>query len=131
MEVYLKNPLYGLLIADDPQMRLDLITGVKRISIREGHRDYRLGDVLIGDSENTFVVTATFIEVKHILLSEVTREEWEADGFTSQEDMLVKMREFYPKINLDSEVTVLFWKNVRGYWTTPEGIENFRELFYD
>jgi hypothetical protein len=127
----LKNPLYGLLIADDPQMRLNLITGVKRISIREGHRDYRLGDVLIGDSENTFVVTATFSDIKHVLLSEVTREEWEADGFTSQEDMLAKMKEFYPKITLDSEVTVLFWKNVRGYWTTQEGIEYFREVFFN
>ncbi len=120
-----------MLIADDPQMRFNLITGVKRISIREGHRDYRLGDVLIGDSENSFVVTATIVEVKHTLLSQVTREEWEADGFVSQEDLLAKMKKYYPKINLDSEVTILFWTNVRGYWATPEGIESFRECFID
>lgn len=129
MNAQLKNPLYGLLIADDVQMRFNLITGVKRISIREGHRDYRLGDVLIGDSENTFVVTATITEVKHVLLSQVTREEWEADGFVSQEDMLAKMRQFYPKIELSSEVTVLFWKDVRGFWATPEGIEDFKSLY--
>ncbi len=129
MAALLKTPLYGLLIADDPHMRLNLITGVKQISIREGHRDYRLGDVLIGDSNNTFVVTATITEVKHILLSQVTREEWEADGFVSQADMLAKMLQFYPKITLNSEVTVLFWKNVRGFWATPEGVEDFKSLY--
>lgn len=125
----MKNPLYGLLIADDVQMRFNLITGVKRISMREGHRDFKNGPMLIGDPENSFVVMVDIIKVKHILLSEVSPEEWEADGFVSQEDMLEKLKKFYPNINLDSPVTILFWENVRGYWTTPAGIKSFKTLF--
>ncbi len=126
----MKNPLYGLLIADDAQMRFNLITGVKRISIREGHRDYKNGPMLIGDPENSFfIVMVDITEVKHLLLSDVTLEEWEADGFVSQEDMLTQLKQFYPKITLDSPVTILLWNKVRGYWASPEGIEKFKELF--
>jgi len=125
----MKNPLYGLLIANDPQMCFNVMTGTKRISIREGHRDYQKGAVLIGNPDIAFIVTATITEVKHVLLSEVTAEEWIADGFISQDDMLAKLREFYPSINLDSPVTILFWENVRGYWTTAAGIDFFKERF--
>lgn len=125
MEAKLKNPLYGLLIADDDQMRLNLLLGHKKISIREGHRDYHPGQMLIGDQETSFVVMVDLVNVKHTTLGEVTEEEWLADGFTSQEDMLEGMKIFYPNINLDSPVTVLFWENVRGIWTTPEAIESF------
>jgi hypothetical protein len=44
----------------------------------------------------------------------VTREEWEADGFASQEDLLSRMRRFYKTLTLDSAVTVIRWKDARG-----------------
>ncbi len=124
----MKNPLYALLIADDSQMRLNLLTGVKKISIREGHRDYQKGPMMVCDHENPISVMVDITEVKHVTLSEVTQAEWEADGFVSQTDLLQQMRRFYPSINLESSVTIIFWENVRGYWATEEGIQAFLSL---
>lgn len=125
----MKNPLYALLIADEPQMRLNVLTGVKQISIREGHRDYRPGPMIICDSENPWVVSVNLVGVEHIIMAEITKEEWEADGFVSQADMLTQMKHFYSNIELSSSVTILHWDSVRGYWATPEGIEEFKSLY--
>ncbi len=125
----MKNPLYALLIASDPKMRLNLLLGIKQISIREGHRDYKPGPGVICDPSDSFVVGVTFTNVVHKTLSEVTENEWLADGFTSQEDLLLGMREYYPSIELTSPVTVLFWENVNGCLTDNEMISAFKEVF--
>lgn len=110
----LRRPLVALLLAGE-DMWERAIDGTKRISIREGHRDYRVHETLmicchIRDS----AFMATVIEVKHCLLREVTEEEYEADGFTSQSEMLSRLRTFYPNLTLDSAATVLRWGDTRG-----------------
>lgn len=89
-------------------MRLNLLTGTKKISIREGHRDYKPGPGVICDPVDSFVVGVTFTNVAHKTLGEITEEEWLADGFVSQADLLTGMRQYYPNIDLTSPVTVLF-----------------------
>ncbi len=129
MEATLKNPLFALLIADDPQMRLNILLGRKKISIREGHRDYKPGLGVICDPEDSWVVGVTFTQVIHKILGEVTQEEWEADGFTSQENLLSGMRHYYPNIEFSSPVTVLYWDKVTGEWTKPDSIEAYKQFF--
>lgn len=84
--------------------------------------------MIICDFENPWAVMVNLLEVKHITLAEVTKEQWQADGFFSQADMLRGMKEFYPNITLDSPVSVLFWDDVKGFWATDEGKETFRSL---
>lgn len=110
-------------------MRLNLLLGIKEISIREGHRDYKPGPGVICDPTDSFVVGVTFTNIVHKTLGEVTEEEWLADGFTGQEDLLSGMREYYPNIELNSPVTILFWKNVSGCLTDSEMINAFKEAF--
>jgi len=114
-KVALKPPLQALLVAPDWIMRKKILTGEKRITIREGHRDYRLGQVMISCHLMPFAVMAEIIEVRHCKLKEVTKEEWKNDGFTSQEDLLEGLRKFYPSINLDSPVTVIKWGKISGF----------------
>lgn len=52
--------------------------------------------------------------MRHCPLKEVTPEEWEADGFVGQENLLNGMRAFYPTLTLDSWVTIVRWDNARG-----------------
>lgn len=125
----MKNPLYALLIADDPQMRLNVLTERKQISIREGHRDYQKGPMIICDPENPWAVSVNLTEVKHCTMAEITEEEWLADGFVSQEDMLEGMKKYYPNIGLSSPVTILYWNGVKGYWATTEGIEQYKTIY--
>ena len=110
----MKQPLYALLISPDEGMRHRIETHEKTITIREGHRDYRAGPVMLSCQIVPWAVMADITDVRHCTLREVAREEWEADGFVSQTDLLAQMRRYYPKLALDSEVTVIRWKDARG-----------------
>lgn len=111
----LKQPLTALLIAPDQDMRYAIEKGRKTITIREGHRDYKKGGlVMLCCHLEPWAVQAEITVVRHCKLRDVTKQEWTADGFASQEDLLEQMRRFYPKLALDSEVTVIRWTGVRG-----------------
>ena len=110
----MKQPLYALLIAPDEEMRHRVETGEKTITIREGHRDYRAGPVMLCCEKVPWAVMADITDVRHCALREIAEDEWTADGFVSQADLLAKMRRFYPKLELDSAVTVIRWKDARG-----------------
>lgn len=109
-----KPALQALLIAPDDQMRANILSGVKKISIREGHRDYKTGPMMICCHIEPWAVQVDVTEVFHRTLDEVSFIEWEADGFTSQQDLLDGLRSYYPNITLDSPVTVIYWDNARG-----------------
>jgi hypothetical protein len=112
----LKKPLVALLIAPDNGMRQDIIAGIKQITIREGYREgYDPGrPVILCCEKDPWCVMADITKVRHCLLSEVTEEEWRADGYASREELLTDMRRFYPDMTWDSAVTIVSWNNVRG-----------------
>ncbi|MEA3249611.1 MAG: ASCH domain-containing protein [Patescibacteria group bacterium] len=110
----MRHPLQALLIAPDPLMREAVEDGRKRITLREGHRDYRPGPVMLCCQIEPWCVMADIIEVRHCRLCDLTREELEADGFIDQWQMLKQMHRFYPDLDWDSPVTIVRWENVRG-----------------
>lgn len=111
----MKTPLYALLIPPDENMRKTIIAGRKTITIREGHLDYREGrPVMLCCQIEPWCVMADITSVRHTTLNDVTREEYLADGFATQADLLDGLRRFYPAINGESPVTVIRWENVRG-----------------
>ncbi len=110
----MKQPLYAILIAQDTQMRENVLSEKKQITIREGHRDYKEGTALVCCHLEPWAVMVDITGVRYCTLSEVTKEEYNADGFRTQEDLLNGMRKFYPKIDYTSPVTVVKWNNVRG-----------------
>jgi len=121
----LKRPLVALLIAPDREMRHAILEGRKRITIREGYREgYDLGrPVMLCCQIDPWCVMADIAAVRHCLLSEVTEEEWEADGFASREELLTGMQRFYPEMDWNSAVTIISWDNVRG-----KLVDNWRKL---
>ena len=112
----MKPPLYALLIAPWHGMRNDILQGRKINSIRDGHRDY-VADcpMMICCHLEPWAVMVDITKVRHTTYGEITADEYRADGFSSQEDMMRSMREFYPHIQLDSPVTVIWWANARGW----------------
>jgi hypothetical protein len=90
--------------------------GKKKITIREGYRDYTVGSSLIlyykGDGEH-WVFSTTVESVRHISLRELTLDEMKADGFTCVQDAVDSLRQFYPDVDWDSDVTVISWGEVR------------------
>jgi hypothetical protein len=110
----MKQPLYALLIAPDVAMRHQIVTGWKKITIREGHRDYRPGPVMLCCHEVPWAVMADITEVTHKTLIDVTPDEYVADGFDTADHLLAGMRQFYPKMDWTSPVTVIRFENARG-----------------
>ena len=112
----MKQPLYALLVAPDHRMRTDILYGGKSISIREGHRDYKPGHpVMLCCHIVPWAVMADITSVQHCTLREVTKEDYQAEGFHTQKDLLNGLKRFYPAMTLDSPVTVICWTNVKGF----------------
>jgi len=110
-----KRPLTALLIAPDELIRESILDGSKKISIRQGCRDYQVGDVLMLCCHiEPWCVMADVTDVKYSKLRDVTQEEYLADGFKDYSHMLEGMRRFYPDLNQESLMTILRWDNVRG-----------------
>ncbi|MFC1702932.1 ASCH domain-containing protein [Patescibacteria group bacterium] len=108
-------PLYALLLAPDDNERRAVESGQKTITIRKGHRDYRVGyAVMICCHIEPWCVMADISSVVHCTLEEVTEEELRDDGFTDHADMIAQLGRFYPDISLTSQVTVIRWVDVRG-----------------
>lgn len=104
----MKRALQAILIAGDVA-KADVLYGRKKITIREGYRDYVLGPVLIGCHILSWATMRNITRVQHKTLKEVTVEEYEADGFKTRGDMIKGLKEFYPDINFDSPITIIEW----------------------
>jgi hypothetical protein len=107
-----KRALQAILIAGEP-MRDAVLNGTKKITIREGHRNYTLGPVMIGCHLLNWATLRQIIRVDWKTLKEVTSEEMVADGFKTQKGMLSGLKKFYPEITLDSPITVIEWEEVK------------------
>ena len=84
----------------------------KRITIRQGWRKVLPGELLIvateGGPDGDFV-TVNVTSLTLTIARNVSEEDLRADGFTSVEDMVEKMRRFYPDFSEDTEVTIIRW----------------------
>ena len=105
----MKRALQAILIAGEC-MRMETLANIKKITIREWHRDYSKGPVLLGCHELNWATLRHIVDVRHTTLGEVTKEEYEADGFDAKSELLIGLSQFYPEINWDSEVTVIRWE---------------------
>ena len=111
----LKRPLVALLLSPDQTMWEDAATGRKKITIREGHRDYIPGEkVMLCCEIRSDAMAADITSVRHCTVGEVTPEEYHADKYASPEHMLSDLGQYYPNLTMDSPVTVIRWDNVRG-----------------
>ena len=94
------------------QMRDDTLSGKKRITIRKGHRNYIPGPVLIGCQILNWATLKFITGVKHCTLSQVTSEEYIADGCESRKELRTMLRQFYPDLDWRSQVTVIRWEDI-------------------
>jgi hypothetical protein len=105
----------ALLISPDLVMRRAILDGTKRVSIREGHRDYRPGDrLMICCHVESWAVMSDIESVRHTSVEYVRCEEYISAGYRTREEMFQGLRKFYPRICWGSPVTVIWWGAVTG-----------------
>lgn len=111
----MKRPMVALLISPDPMARHAILHGTKRVTIREGHRDYQPGDrLMICCHIEPWAVMSEIESVRHTTLAEVVKEEYVSDGYNTSKEMLLDLRKFYPNISWGSPVTVIWWGAISG-----------------
>jgi len=104
----MKRALQGIVMATE-HMRDITIDGTKKITIREGHRDYTLGSVLIGDDVLNWATLKEITKVRHTTLRNVTPDEYKADECKSVEELKEMLSQFYPDIHFNTPVTVIYF----------------------
>jgi len=87
--------------------------GTKRISIRSGHRNYKVGGRLILCCHIlNWATMKTIKSVKWTTLADVTPIEYRDDGFSTWTDLRDGLRKFYPEITDNSPVTIIRWGEI-------------------
>ena len=105
----MKKPLQGLLIAGE-ELRDLTLSGKKQITIREGHRSYDLGPILIGCHLLNWATKKEVVSVTHTILEAVSINDLRDDGFNDCFEALESLQRWYPNLTLASEVTVIRWR---------------------
>lgn len=88
-------------------------SGTKKITIRNGHWDWVVAGewVILKCSNTTKQFKAQLTMVRWTTYGGITPQEYTADGFSSQAEMLQIMSQYYPGITLSSDATVIAWKD--------------------
>lgn len=105
----MKRALQAILVAGEDG-KLNVINDVKKITIREGHRDYTVGPVLVGCHILNWAVMRNITQVRYTQIKDLTIEECRDDGAEDCLEMLKILQQFYPNITLASDVTVIRWE---------------------
>jgi hypothetical protein len=121
----MKQALQAILIAPDSVVRLAIMLGEKKVTIREGHRDYHVGPVMICCHLVPWAIMATITSVRFTQVNEVTEKEMRADGYSNHKEMLNDLRKYYPDLTMSSPVTVISWGNVTGALAEDKNIERY------
>lgn len=91
-----------------------LASGSKKITLRNNHRTtINEGDwtkLVCSTSKTTFETQITVVRLT--TWGEITAAEYKADGFSSQDNMMQIMKQYYPNITLESNATVYGWESV-------------------
>jgi hypothetical protein len=85
-------------------------------SWRPDIRDYREGvTVFVGCAYVLFGFEATIYKVQRTSLKDLTQEYLDKIGFSSRDDLLEYLRQFYSDISLESYGTFIEWADPRGF----------------
>lgn len=103
----MKRPNQAILLQEQSHQAAE--NGVKRITIREGHRDYTIGFTLLCCHLANWCMAVNVIAVEHTTLEHVRHADLHSDGFDTRNELLDGLRHFYPNITLQSPVTVVRW----------------------
>lgn len=79
----------------------------KGVTIRKGHRDITIGDLIFESVEKKRHETVDVYMVYKAKLKYVLPEDIQKDGFKDQNDMIEKIKRFYPDISEESDLTII------------------------
>ena len=100
------KPLQAILMAGS-LAEIDIESGKKRITIREGIREYELGPCMMGCWEKNWCQRVFITSITHTRLQDIPIEDVIESGHVSHRSLFLDLARFYPNINNQSYVTVV------------------------
>lgn len=110
----MKKPMYALLVAPEKAQRSGIISGKVFAIVLEGWLDFQNGPVMLCCNIEPWAVMADVTGVRHTNVAETTEEIARAAGFDNKQELWDELWKCYPKLQVDSPVTVIRWQNVQG-----------------
>lgn len=100
------------------ELREDMFENVrKRIKIatlRNGKRDYVLGDTILYGNEHKNAVFIKVTEINYKAFREITDADAQQEGYTKRDELIAVMKDIYKDITDDSIVTQVFFEYISG-----------------
>ena len=81
--------------------------GQKRITIRRGERNYKVGDVVVRKCKEGDQLRLEITDVRVSMLKFVLSDDLRDDGFVNADDAVYILSQWYKGISLDSTVTAI------------------------
>lgn len=107
------RPLTALLF--DKKHLADILSGCKYTTIREGKRDYQLGDkVILCCPWANWCIMAYVSTVYTCKLEDVYENDLYNCGYEDLGDAQKELQEYYLDLTLQDEVTVITWIQLEG-----------------
>ncbi len=82
----------------------------KTVTIRKGYRPIRLEELRFESLVKKRVMTVKVIHVVHAIVQDVPMDFVKNDLFTDKHDLVNQLRQFYPDIDENTEVTIVNYK---------------------
>lgn len=107
----MNGPLKRVLqsIEVDPEWHENIKDNLKKITIREGLRDYVMGRVMLCCEPTSWCISKNISSIIHEKLSDVSDSTAREEGFIDCKSIKNKLSEYYPNISDDSWVTIIRW----------------------
>ena len=107
-----KRPVTCLLIAE--HLINDTACEVKCNTVREGTRDYRVGDklVLVCPEQEWSSQLMEVTEVSHTTIAEMKKADYLHQNWKDRKHVLADMRGYYPNLRATDPITVIWWKQL-------------------
>jgi len=102
----------------------DLRGGIKKCTVRAGKRDVSLGPLIFEstdpvDDDSVFLFQEVNItEVRYTTLKYLSDEVAQMDGAADAVELLGSLRNFYPDLDLNDEITIIIFNEVKDYGKT-------------
>lgn len=109
------TPTQAILIPGDALLWNSIMHGNTKTWLKPDHYDYRPGAVLLGCSELNICLEASLMTVTHTVFERIGSGEMLSLGYLNLDVAVAGFRKYYPDIQRNSPVTVLWWDTIQGY----------------
>lgn len=100
-----------MLLLDDTLLQAIINGDGERVTVRNGRRDIKLGELLfIGSNNNTLEHVVTVTEVRYVRVVDVSEDVVSSEGYMCWTDFYQDMKRFYPDLDIADEVTVVYFE---------------------